>query len=297
MRFKLLTIAAACALLASAQDVRVARHEQLLQGTSGYNPVLSDDGQKLLFSGEDYKGLSLYDFADGSVERISDDVMAGFEPAFSADGASVFYLSQTRDDMRVYREMKACDLESGVTSLVAGKSRGMMSPVAVDGGVAVVSDNGRLMKAHGAAAGAFAYSQGAEIVVVSGGVEKKLAPVATKYTYLWTSLSPDRTRILFYAGGKGAYVCDLEGNILASLGRYTSPRWMGNDYVVATCSTDDGHRFLTSQIVLLKADGSLKKELTTPDSMTMDPSASAVGNRIVYSSLDGRMYVMELTVE
>ena len=67
---------------------------------------------------------------------------------------------------------------------------------------------------------------------------------------------------LFYAGAKGAYVCDLDGNLIADLGKYTSPAWCGNDYVVAVNATHDGHQYETSQIVLLKVDGSYKKELT-----------------------------------
>ena len=48
MRFKYLTAALACCLLATAQEVTITRHEQLLKGVESgiYNPVLSADGQK-----------------------------------------------------------------------------------------------------------------------------------------------------------------------------------------------------------------------------------------------------------
>lgn len=298
MRIKLFTAALLCVFLSNAQDVKIVRHEQLLKGIESqcYNPVLSPDGQKVLFTQSDYEGLNVYDIADDVVTPLASDRLAGFSPAFSKDGKSVYFLSQTRENMLVYREMKSVNLDGTGMSTVMGKSRGMLHPVAVDGGVVTVSDNGRKLKAK-SNGGTYAYSAGKKIVVVKNGIEKKIAPVPTKYTYIWESLSPDGTKILFYAGGKGAYICDLDGNLVAELGKYTSPAWCGNDYVVAVNATHDGHQYETSQVVLLKTDGSYKKELTTPVSMSMHPTASTSGDRITYNTIDGRLFLMDLKIK
>ena len=298
MRIKLFTAALLCVFLSNAQDVKIVRHEQLLKGVESqcYNPVLSPDGQKVLFTQSDYEGLKVYDIADDVVTPLASDRLAGFSPAFSKDGKSVYFLSQTRENMLVYREMKSVNLDGTGMSTVMGKSRGMLHPVAVDGGVVTVSDNGRKLKAK-SNGGTYAYSAGKKIVVVKNGIEKKIAPVPTKYTYIWESLSPDGTKILFYAGGKGAYICDLDGNLVAELGKYTSPAWCGNDYVVAVNATHDGHQYETSQIVLLKVDGSYKKELTAPVSMSMHPTASASGDRLTYNTIDGRLFLMDLRIK
>lgn len=298
MRIKLFMAALLCVFLSNAQDVKIVRHEQLLKGVESqcYNPVLSPDGQKVLFTQSDYEGLNVYDIADDVVTPLASDRLAGFSPAFSKDGKSVYFLSQTRENMLVYREMKSVNLDGTGMSTVMGKSRGMLHPVAVDGGVVTVSDNGRKLKAK-SNGGTYAYSAGKEIVVVKNGIEKKIAPVPTKYTYIWESLSPDGTKILFYAGGKGAYICDLDGNLVAELGKYTSPAWCGNDYVVAVNATHDGHQYETSQIVLLKVDGSYKKELTAPVSMSMHPTASASGDRLTYNTIDGRLFLMDLRIK
>lgn len=298
MRIKLFMAALLCVFLSNAQDVKIVRHEQLLKGVESqcYNPVLSPDGQKVLFTQSDYEGLNVYDIADDVVTPLASDRLAGFSPAFSKDGKSVYFLSQTRENMLVYREMKSVNLDGTGMSTVMEKSRGMLHPVAVDGGVVTVSDNGRKLKAK-SNGGTYAYSAGKEIVVGKNGIEKKIAPVPTKYTYIWESLSPDGTKILFYAGGKGAYICDLDGNLVAELGKYTSPAWCGNDYVVAVNATHDGHQYETSQIVLLKVDGSYKKELTAPVSMSMHPTASASGDRLTYNTIDGRLFLMDLRIK
>ena len=298
MRIKLFTAALLCVFLSNAQDVKIVRHEQLLKGIESqcYNPVLSPDGQKVLFTQSDYEGLKVYDIKNDVTKTLATDRMAGFAPAFSKDGKSVYFLSQTRENMLVYRSVKSVNLDGSGVQTVSEKSRGMQHPVAVDGGVVTVSDNGRKLKAK-SKGGTYVYSAGKELVVMRNGVEKRIAPVPTKYTYIWESLSPDGTKILFYAGAKGAYVCDLDGNLVADLGKYTSPAWCGNDYVVAVNATHDGHQYETSQIVLLKVDGSYKKELTTPVSMSMHPTASEAGDRITYNTIDGRLFLMDLKIK
>ena len=76
-------------------------------------------------------------------------------------------------------------------------------------------------------------------------------------------------------------MCDLKGNIVASLGKYELPAWCGNDYVV----------------LMIKADGSQTIELTKPISMTFNPSASADGSKVVYNTIDGRLFLLNITIE
>ena len=277
MRSKLIVAALLCVFFANAQDVKIVRHEQLLKGVESqcYNPVLSPDGLKVLFTQSNYDGLKVYDIKNDVTKTLATDRMAGFAPAFSKDGKSVYFLSQTRENMLVYRSVKSVNLDGSGMQTVSEKSRGMQHPVAVDGGVVTVSDNGRKLKAK-SKGGTYVYSAGKELVVMRDGVEKRIAPVPTKYTYIWESLSPDGT---------------------ADLGKYTSPAWCGNDYVVAVNATHDGHQYETSQIVLLKVDGSYKKELTTPVSMSMHPTASVAGDRITYNTIDGRLFLMDLKIK
>ncbi len=298
MRIKFLTLALALATLASAQEVTITCHRQILKGTEScaYNPVLSADGQQLLFSGDNYTGLKLYDFSDNVTSTITDAAMAGYHPEFSTDGKSVYYMSQTRQDMRLYRAMNSYSVAAKSSKVIADGMRRMNAPIALKGGVAVQSERG--IEYSGAkSTETFVYTEGSELAVVKNGVEKRFTPVATNYHYLWESLSPNKDKVLFYAGGKGLYVVDLNGTVLAALGKYTEPVWYNNDYIVAQQTTDDGHQFESSKLVLLKADGTFVKDLTKPESMAMNPTASAKAGRIVYNTIDGRMFVMEINIK
>ena len=66
--------------------------------------------------------------------------------------------------------------------------------------------------------------------------------------------------------------------------------------MVAENATNDGHQYESCQIMLLKADGSFKYALTKPETMTMNPSASANGSRIAYNTIDGRLFVMDIKI-
>ena len=95
-----------------------------------------------------------------------------------------------------------------------------------------------------------------------------------KENYIWSSISPDGTRIL-YNTRYGTEICDLEGHILVNVGSLLSPQWYGDDYVIGHQETSDGHQYLSSCIAIAKADGSLLQPLTEPSEMGMQPSAAA----------------------
>ena len=115
--------------------------------------------------------------------------------------------------------------------------------------------------------------------------------------YCWPSLSPDGTKVMFVAAGKGIYITDLKGCILSQPGKYEAPVWYGNNHIVAMNAKDDGHQYMSSQIVLLSADGKQVQDLTKPESMSMNPAAAISANRVVYNTIDGRLYEMTVTLK
>ena len=136
-----------------------------------------------------------------------------------------------------------------------------------------------------------------KIIVCDGKSTRILRPYGDKVeSYLWTAVSPDGSKIVTYAIGVGTVVLDMQGNILAELGDYESPTWYGNDFVAAMKATDDGHQFTSSKIVLLDCNSKQVHDLTSPSEMGMNPSASAEAGRIVYSTVEGKLFMLELNV-
>ncbi len=284
-----------CALSASAQSVAVTGPSRLLQGVEGpaYYPVLNSTGSKLLFaSGEDVS-LKIYDFDMNVVTRICDGNGSGIDARFAPDG-NVYYITQERDAQThlVYRTGHCYNVDQATSSVVLEPQHGAVLPQVGTRGVAI---NGP-RKAFKSAAniGSSVYTTGSKLVLTVNGKQRELSPVKSFAGYLWASLSPDGSKIAFFAAGKGIVVCDLNGTVLAELGNYEMPSWYNNDYLVAQNAKDDGHQFVSSQIMLLKADGTFSKALTSAASMAMHPTSAA--GRIVYTTIDGNLYEMRINI-
>lgn len=238
---KLLTAMVLCAALgAQAQIAEVGRPRQLMQGTySGiFNPVLSADGSKMLFSASDYSDLRIYDMASETASAVKNaSKQQAFRARLNADGSAVDF-----------------------------------APKAVR-------------------------TEGSTLYITVKGIERACQPAGECAGYIWASMSPDGSKVMFFAAGKGIYVTDLKGNVLATPGNYEAPVWYGNEHIVAMRATDDGHQYASSQIVLLTADGSQLQALTRPESMTMNPSASIQASKVVYNTIDGRIFELPVTLK
>lgn len=299
MRTTILTIAAvACAFGLQARIAETSSPQPLLKGVQSdlYNPILSVDGQQLLYSSSDYSNLRLYDFRDNVSVTISKEGRSGFHAQFSPDGTQVVFVSQSIDASGVnMRQLKSYDIARRSVTSLSRPARRIERPVVGDGGVNVSVD-GRLstfkkMPQNGVR------TSGSTLYITRAGKETAYQPVKSEAGYLWASISPDGDKVMFYAAGHGIVITDLDGNILGEPGNYECPVWYGNDIIVAMNATDDGHQFRSSQIVMLRADGSEIQELTRPESMSMNPTVSFEAGKIVYNTIDGRLYQLNVTLK
>ena len=259
-RYLIALLAVMAFVTSKSQVVKVLSTEPLLKGVESemYHPVISSGGEYLLFTSVNYTGLKVYDFANNVTTKISEEPRAGFMPAFA--GSEVKYETKARGTFgRGAIATKTFKLEKKVnTSAVAVRT------------------------------------EGSKLYISRNGVEKSYTPVESGAGYLWESVSPDGSKVMFFAAGKGIVITDLNGKVLSMPGKYECPVWLGNEAIAAMNATDDGHQYRSSQIVALSIDGKKVQHLTAPESMTMYPTATADGSVIVYGTIDGRLYKMNL---
>ena len=269
-------LAALLMLPAVAQEVEVTSRQRLLEGVEGpaYYPVLNSAGDRLLFSTEE-GALKLHDFADGVTTVVTRDYVAGRDACFGRDGKVYFVTQSVGEDHLVYRTGQCYDASTRKADVVTPTRHGAMRAVPAEQGDA-------------------AWTEGSRVHVTVGGEERVFSPVDSWAGYLWASLSPDGQRVAFFAAGKGIVVIDLRGQVVAMLGNYEMPCWYNNNYIVAQNAKDDGHQFTSSQLLLLKADGTWQTELTKPASMTMQPTCG--GGKVVYTTIDGLLYEMKINI-
>ncbi len=280
-------------LPAVALEVEVTSLQRLLDAVEGpaYYPVLNSTGDRLLFSSANGE-LKLYDFTSNATTSVTRDRVAGNDACFGGDGKIYFVTQEVGEDSLIYRTGYSFDAESKLTEKLTEPIHGAMRVVPATCGGIVRAPG--LNYVSSADIGSTAWTEGDRVYVTVGGENRVFSPVDSWAGYLWASLSPDGKRVAFFAAGKGIVIIDLRGQMLAMLGNYEMPCWYNNDYLVAQNAKYDGRQCTSSQILLLKADGTYQAELTTPDSMTMQHTCG--GGKIVYTTIDGQLYEMQINI-
>lgn len=294
MKRTLLLLMGLGALLASSQQVKVTSRTSPLKGVeAAFYPILNSGGDKLLYSDVDAHGLKMLDLANNKVTTISELNGAGIDAKWSRDGKVYYITSEVNaKDRLVYRTGRRYDLARNASEIVLESQHGAMH---LETGTAGMAMNGEKHSyTTSANRGVSVYTTGSQLVVTINGKESRYTPVESYAGYLWSSVSPSGDKIAFFAAGTGIIVTDLNGKVLAQLGNYEMPCWYDNDYIVAQNTSDDGYQFTSSQILLLKADGTFRHELTPRTSMTMQPTAG--GGKIAYTTIDGNLTVITLDI-
>lgn len=292
-RLLLMLLGVALLLPAMAQEVDIVSRQRLFDGVEGpaYYPVLNQTGDRLLFLTED-GALKLHDFVDGVTNVVTRDYVAGHDACFGGDGKVYFVTQEVGEDHLIYRTGQSYDVLSRQATVVTPSQHGAVHAVPATRGGALRAPQQNYDSS--ADIGEAVWTEESRVHVIVGGAERVFSPVDSWAGYLWASLSPDGKRVAFFAAGKGIVVIDLRGQMVAMLGNYEMPCWYNNDYLVAQNAKDDGHQFTSSQILLLKADGTWQTELTKPLSMSMHPTCG--GGKIVYTTIDGLLYEMKINI-
>lgn len=294
MKKTLLLLLCGWALVAGAQQVTVTSTTPLLRGIEpAFYPTLSPSGDRLLYSDVDARGLKMLDLGTQSVTTISEQTGAGFDAKWSNDG-QVYYITSKVDEKSrlVFRTGMRYDLKRQASDVVLEAQHGAVHLETGTQGMAIKGESHTFATAP--KRGVSVYTTGSQLVVNVGGQENRYTPVESYAGYLWSSVSPASDKIAFYAAGRGIVVTTLQGKVLAELGNYEMPCWYNNDYIVAQNASDDGYQYTSSQILLLKADGTYRHELTPKTSMTMQPTAG--GGKIVYTTIDGNLTMITLDI-
>ena len=293
-KLTMLIMMAAVLLPSMAQEVEVVSRQRLLEGVEGpaYYPVLNQAGDRLLFLSEN-GSLKFYDLTDNVTTTVTDGYVAGNDACWGGDGKVYFVTQQVQENHLIYRTGQLFDPTTHKTAQLTEPQHGAVRAVAASRGGALKAPGGRDYQSQ-SDIGSAAWTEGNRVHVTVNGEERVFTPVDSWAGYLWASLSPDGKKVAFFAAGKGIVVIDLRGQMLAMLGNYEMPCWYNNDYLVAQNAKDDGHQFTSSQIVLLKADGTWQTELTKPASMAMQPTCG--GGKIVYTTIDRLLHEMKINI-
>ena len=296
-------MAVAVSTIGNAQQFEVVEIQRIKTGVQqAFHPRFMPDGKTLLVTSEAYDGLAIVDMEKGTYNSLTDMDDAGWLPAISEDGQTI--LTRCKSEADLSHTVYTLDVATKNLTVVAENiehvnNLGFDNGVATIGigGKAVVKTVSRTLTPVRQANNVLATSEDLNLVVYKNGVRTVLNPCAGKVEndqYFWVSLSPDKSRILFFCN-TNAYICNLDGSNLVKVGRVKSPQWRGNDHVVGMNDEHDGYFITKSDIIICRTDGSQMQQLTPASSeIKMFPSVSADGSQIAYHTGDGKIYVMTI---
>ncbi|MBQ0034618.1 MAG: PD40 domain-containing protein [Bacteroidales bacterium] len=278
MKKSILFIGLVMSMMASAQVLKVQSVQQLSVPTGDVRVAgISPDGSFILLTSGTNKGLTKYDLISGSQEVLSTANGAGYNASIASDGQSVVYREKVvAQGNQLNNKLVRLNLQTRQENVLVDQTRSL----------------GRIAMANQLEVGRPSVSiEDRQLVLTIGGTSRVLNPCGDA-SYLWPSVSPDGQKILFYVGGRGAYVCDMNGRNVKFLGRdLRAPKWYNNSVVIGMNDQDNGEVVTSSEIVAVSLRG--KKQVLTNGINAMYPYAC--NGKIVCSGFNGETYL--ITVE
>ena len=261
--------------------------------------AISGQGDFLLLTADDNSGLTKLDLNTGKAQNITRAAGAGYDARVSPDGKRVVY----RENSFTSGHLRMVSLRS--INLASGQSRELVAPTRNLQGVGI-NNQAALPVTRGQVtakgfegkvsdkSGVVLSINNRQLMISRNGKTRNLSPNGKDKSYLWPSLSPDGTKILYYVGAEGAFVCNLDGSNVKSLGMMRAPQWWDDSTVVGMYDQDDGEFVYASRIVATNLKGD--KQSLTPDSLiAMYPKVSAQAGKIAFSTPDGKAYIINVT--
>ena len=275
---KTFLLVAACitSMLASAQIFQVTSVQEL-KGASFQDARvagISPNGDYVLMTNGSNQGLKRYDIATDKMTVITDAEGAGFNVQISRDGNDLVYRERfTGENQTRYNNIVCKNLVSKKTETIATKQ--LNNDMMVLPGSNIVLQNSECT-----------------MHIVKNGKRIKIAPQGNDVNYIWASLSPDKTKILYYVSEMGCYVCDIDGRNSRFIGwDCRAPQWYNNEIIISMNDQDDGHFTTTSAIMAYTLDGKVQV-LTSPDMVAMYPFAAE--GKVVFSTVQGKTYLLNV---
>lgn len=305
--FILLTILTSAAITNMAQNAGRVYLTGSLDDVSK-NPVFSPDGNYLAYTKAGYNGIFIYDINNKSFLQLTDEPSAGFAFKWSSDSKHLLTRTARYENIRRYNSVKVFNVVTGSSDQLSGESTYMpYLPEWLPGNDKVLLpgqesvdyfETGIELNNSENVEPIVVYSLYDRFVIrnISNSSETILQPLNNQQ-YLNVTLSPDRSKIVFEVYGGNMYVINVDGSQLIDLGIGYNPKWtFDSKQIVYMIAEDDGHNFTSSDIYLINADGTNKRNITnTKDVIELNPSISPDGKTLAYESYtDGAIYLMNL---
>ena len=296
MRKLLFALALGFSVSAMGQVLNVTSIEKVNLPEQAAVAAISPQGDYLLLTSATNQGLTKLDLTSGQTQTLSTAPSAGHNVKISPDGQTVLYRETTFNKKHLrFSSLKSVNLATGAKQELVKPTRDLQG-YAVDATSAGAVNKGKFSKKAIGSAKAqnlpvLSIDRG-KLMLTINGKTRNLSPNGNQFSYMWASLSPDGSKVLYYQAAHGTYVCDLDGSNVRKVGQMRAPVWYDDNTVVGMMDLDDGEFIYASTIVADTLDGTTQT-LTGDDVVAMYPHAS--NGKIAFSTPAGEAYIINVT--
>ena len=258
--------------------------------------TISPNGDFVVIDQNEKAGIHRLDLNTKTVTTISESGIM-HDLKISRDGQTIVYREPRVNANRMRQiALKAFDIKRGTESMIVPFCRDLQGVAIIDNNVVAVNTDKLTAKS------------------LNGGEAKVTMPVAsvrygqlcidgkvispqgtTGNSYMWASVSPDGTRVLYFLATQGCFIANIDGSNPVYLGLLHAPRWYDNNTVVGMFDRDNGHQIYASRLVAVSADGKVKQNLTDDASLALFPSITEAGDKISYTTPAGELFIINIT--
>jgi Tol biopolymer transport system component len=291
-----------------AQQVNIGQLTKLTSSDEGkfYHPVFAPDEEKVFFTSEKYKGISYLDLNTREVTQLNNAPGAGYEFTFTDNGSEIIYRKDSYKGMKKYSDLMVQDVQTLDKQMLEEDVRNLSMPAKVNKNKVVYLKNNSLQSFNSEerqinkamSEQVYVNIENGAIALYKGDSKQVLKP-AGEGNYIWPSLSPDKTKLLFTLAGNSTYAYDLQSGELNDLGDAHAPKWSPDgNWIVYMKDKDDGHKITASDIFIKNVNTKKEMKLTSTDgTIEMYPSWAPSQEKVVFNSLKGEIYSLELKFE
>lgn len=285
---------------AQLMEVGTTQKVDLPEGVKVDQAMISPAGDYLLVSDQMKQGLQKLDLTTGQLTTVTTALGSEYDAKILNNGNTIVYReNQIGADHLKRQALKSVNLQTGEVRTLVDATRQLNGVAALNETVYVVNGRKLSAKAVGTAKAdksqSVAFIEYGQLMLAKDGKTITLSPNGQEgQSYLWPSVSPDGTKVLYYLAGHGAFTCNIDGTGVKHVGNIRAARWYDNNIVVGMHDTDNGEFVTASEVVAYSADGSEKQVLSDASTMAMYPSVSANGEKISFTTPSGEAYIINV---
>ncbi len=290
-----------------AQKVTIVEDKAVTTTVEGnfYYATLSADGTYLLLSSESYKGLWYKNLNSGKVIKITDALGAGYEPGISSVSNEILFREDKFIKGKRFSSLLAYDmiakktivLDEGIRDLkICRDNYNVFKNYVKESEIRFTMKQNMLNKSS--ATERVVFIQDSKIVLSENNSRKILQPFG-EGNYIWPSLSPDKTKLLFTFAGKGTYVANLDGTILKKIGYANYPSWSPDgNWILFMKDIDDGINIISSDVYITNINSGKYFNLTLlKNDISLYPKWGNTNAEIFYNTYNGQIRKIKIKYE